>query len=423
MDQIMQQFKDYMKIEEAASRWGVSERRVQALCAGGKIVGAVRLGRDWMIPRNAQKPVDGRTKAGRNGTVPISDADMPLPRKTPFLYMTDLYNTPGCAEESIQLLSNHHMAQVLFEAEIAYSRGQIDRVYDRANYLLGRKSAFYTTLSAGMLLALCAIWHGDLAMWRRAKMHIAEAPAKTDNDRDIISFCITAVDSMLYDVTNFPEWFKIGCFESLPTDFLPAAKVYYAKYLYMVGYAVATKETELPGITGLALLSLVPCTVEPMVSQAVADHSVISEIYLRMTCAAMYHNAGNDEQAIRHLDRAIALALPDQFYGLLAEYCRVLDNLLENRLVRFDPVAWTKVKQLYKIYNEGWSKLSGTVRGKNLITTLSKKEREVAKLAAFGMKNDEIAEKLHMSLSGVKQAIRVVSEKSGMSREEFAAIL
>ncbi len=71
-------------------------------------------------------------------------------------------------------------------------------------------------------------------------------------------FSITAVDSMLYDVASFPEWFKIGCFEPLHRDSLPAAKVYYAKYLYAVGYAVATKQLELPGVQGLALMGILP---------------------------------------------------------------------------------------------------------------------------------------------------------------------
>ena len=71
----------------------------------------------------------------------------------------------------------------------------------------------------------------------------------------------------------------------------------------------------------------------------------------------------------------------------------------------------------------GWSKLSGSIRGRTIVTTLSQREREVAKLAAFGMQNSEIAHKLHMSLSGVKQAIRVVSEKTGAGRDEFAAYL
>ena len=57
------------------------------------------------------------------------------------------------------------------------------------------------------------------------------------------------------------------------------------------------------------------------------------------------------------------------------------------------------------------------------MTTLTAKEREVAKLAAFGLSNQEIADKLGLSVPIVKQAIRIVSEKSGLSRADFAAIL
>ena len=414
---------DYLKAKDVAMEWGVSPRRIQAMCAAGRIEGAVRFGRDWMIPKGTPQPRDGRTKEGRIQSEKQLQTNMPMPRRTPFLYMTDLYSIPGTADECAERLTDNHEAQVLFEAEIAYSRGQIDKVYDRANYLLNKHSGFYAVLSAGMLLALCAIWHGDIAMWRRAKVHIAEAPAKTDSDRDIMSFAITAVDSMLYDISNFPEWFKIGCFEPLPKDSLPAAKIFYAKYLYATGYSVATKQLEVAGLQGLTLMSMLPTTIEPMISQAMADNSIMSEAYLRMICAVVYHYSGNDEQAIRHIDRALLLVLPDKLYGFLAEYCRTLDALLESRTVRMDPKAWEEVKNLYKVYNAGWSKLSGTVRGRTIITTLSRREREVAKLAAFGMQNSEIAGKLHMSLSGVKQAIRIVSEKTGVSRDEFAAYL
>lgn len=411
---------DYLKIGDVAQKWDVSPRRIQAMCAGGRIPGAVRFGRDWMIPKDARQPIDGRTKAGRAG---VEAAEQPFPRNTPFLQMTDLYSKPGTARQAVEALSGNYEAHLLFDAYIDYSRGNIDKVYESANYLLNKHSSFYAVLSAGMLLALCAIWHGDLAMWRRAKVHIAEAPAKTDNQRDIMLFSIIAVDSMLYDVAGFPEWFKIGCFEPLHKDALPAAKVYYAKYLYAAGYAVATRQLEVQGVQGLALMTMIPNTIEPMISQAMADNSVIAEIYLRMTCATVYHTSGNELQATRHLDRAIALALPDKLYGLLAEYCRVLGALLEARLSAIDPEAWERVKGLYRIYNTGWSKLSGSVRGRTIITTLSQREREVAKLAAFGMQNSDIAQKLHMSLSGVKQAIRIVSEKTGVSRDEFAAFL
>lgn len=410
---------NYLKIEEIAAKWGISPRAVQILCKEGKIIGAQRFGRAWMIPENATRPIDRRTKEGRV----LDEENQPLPRKTPFLYMTDLYSVPGTADEASLPLINHHEAKVLFDAEVAYARGQIDEVYASVNYLLGKHSGFYAVISAGMLLAQCAIWRGDLELWRAAKMHISEAPAENDIDRDIMLLAICAVDIMLYNVTDFPDWFRIGCFEPLHRDALPAAKVYYAKYLYTIGYGVATGEFLLEGIEGLALLRMLPNTIEPMISQARVDNSLISELCLRMSCAAIYHNAGDDVQAIRHLDRAIALALPDKLYGLLSEYCLVMDSLLEQRLMAIDPDAWKEVKALYRVYNEGWSRLSGSVRGKTLVTTLSVKEREVAKLAAFGMSNAQIAEKLHMSVSVVKQSIRVASEKTGMPRREFAKVL
>ena len=410
---------DYMTIAEASERWGISQRQVQHLCTLGSVEGAVKFGRAWIIPKNANKPVDGRTKAARAEL----DADMPLPRKTPFLYMSDLYNTPGTADEVGASLSYHHEAQVLFEAEVAYSRGEIDKVYDIANYLLSRHSDFYAVLSAGMLLAQCAIWKGDIHMWHRAKVHIAEAPAKNDLDRDAMQLAISAVNIMVYNVESFPEWFKKGRFEPIHKDAYPAAKVYYAKYLYALGYAVAMGLVKVDGTQGLYIMSVISFSVEPMIAWARANNTVMSEIYLRLTCAAIYHNCGKDEDAIYHIDKAIELALPDKLYGVLAEYCRALNTLMEKRLSIMDADAWGEVKMLYKIYNEGWSKLSGTVRGKTILTTLSDKEREVAKLAAFGLSNQEIADSLHLSLSVVKQAVRIVSEKSGMSRSDFAAIL
>ena len=56
---------DYMTISDAAAKWGISSRRVQILCASGRISGAERLGRSWAIPKDAQKPGDARIKSGK----------------------------------------------------------------------------------------------------------------------------------------------------------------------------------------------------------------------------------------------------------------------------------------------------------------------------------------------------------------------
>ena len=56
---------DWITPQQAAEKWGITDRRVQALCANGQVDGAVRLGRGWLIPKETPKPLDGRAKNGR----------------------------------------------------------------------------------------------------------------------------------------------------------------------------------------------------------------------------------------------------------------------------------------------------------------------------------------------------------------------
>ena len=56
---------DYMTLKDAAEQWGVTPRRVNYYCAAGRIPGAVKMAGVWLIPKNAEKPIDGRTKQGK----------------------------------------------------------------------------------------------------------------------------------------------------------------------------------------------------------------------------------------------------------------------------------------------------------------------------------------------------------------------
>ena len=55
---------EMISVREAAARWNITERRVSTLCKDGKIAGAKKQGKCWMIPANAQKPKDQRVKTG-----------------------------------------------------------------------------------------------------------------------------------------------------------------------------------------------------------------------------------------------------------------------------------------------------------------------------------------------------------------------
>ncbi|MBE5824174.1 MAG: methyltransferase domain-containing protein [Butyrivibrio sp.] len=51
---------DYLSVKETASKFGLSERRVQKLCETQRIEGANMVSGVWLIPNNAKKPIDER---------------------------------------------------------------------------------------------------------------------------------------------------------------------------------------------------------------------------------------------------------------------------------------------------------------------------------------------------------------------------
>lgn len=57
---------EYMSVQEAAKKWGISERRVQVLCKESRIDGIIRFGKSWAIPKDTPKPLDTRFKENRS---------------------------------------------------------------------------------------------------------------------------------------------------------------------------------------------------------------------------------------------------------------------------------------------------------------------------------------------------------------------
>lgn len=56
---------DYMTLKEAGEKWGITARRVNYLCTAKRIPGAIKMATIWLIPKDAEKPTDGRRRESR----------------------------------------------------------------------------------------------------------------------------------------------------------------------------------------------------------------------------------------------------------------------------------------------------------------------------------------------------------------------
>lgn len=53
---------EFLTTKQASELWGISARRVAILCEQGRVEGAVKAGKTWLLPPHAKKPQDARKK-------------------------------------------------------------------------------------------------------------------------------------------------------------------------------------------------------------------------------------------------------------------------------------------------------------------------------------------------------------------------
>jgi len=53
---------DYFTSIEMSKVWGISSRRVALLCSEGRVPGAEKKGKTWLIPKDAKKPENPRRR-------------------------------------------------------------------------------------------------------------------------------------------------------------------------------------------------------------------------------------------------------------------------------------------------------------------------------------------------------------------------
>lgn len=54
---------EYLTTVEMSKKWNISSRRIGVLCTERRIDGAIKKGKMWLIPADAEKPTDARFKS------------------------------------------------------------------------------------------------------------------------------------------------------------------------------------------------------------------------------------------------------------------------------------------------------------------------------------------------------------------------
>ena len=60
------QIMEYLTSVEMSEKWNITSRRISILCAEGRVEGAIKKGKTWLIPSDAKKPADARFKKNKD---------------------------------------------------------------------------------------------------------------------------------------------------------------------------------------------------------------------------------------------------------------------------------------------------------------------------------------------------------------------
>ena len=96
-------YMSYISTTEVANRWGVSERRVVQLCSENRVKGAQLIGKTWLIPDIAQRPVDARIRSGKYAQ--ITPYEKPISKLVNTIFEADcLIKMREIPNESIDMI-------------------------------------------------------------------------------------------------------------------------------------------------------------------------------------------------------------------------------------------------------------------------------------------------------------------------------
>ncbi len=306
-------------------------------------------------------------------------------------------------------LTNGHGSggDALFRAELAFYRGDTSNAEIfayKAAYLAESNEQGVVLLGAAHLLAEIALQKADAIGWQNAIVSMERA-ASFAWQNNFVTRALADITrgNLFFELQNparIAGWLKNADFSEehiLPFMINSALYVHFSYLLQQGEY--------------LQLLG----KMQAIVALGLVKES-FSQILMDLNMAVCYLQTGNREKAAVFIEHSIEAALPDGLTYLFVGYSTMMDGLLDQIMQRKYPQLLNKFIEVKERFKIGWDFLHNAMFRNELPADLTAREYEVAKLAAEGLRNSEIAERLTVTENTVRFHLRAVFQKLDIDR-------
>lgn len=387
---------DYITAKEAAEKWKICRRTIAYHLKAGHIPGAVKKGKLWLIPENAQQPDDNRRKTIVNPEVSsellrdfnhlMEAASKPYPVKTPF---------------SILVSIKDDRVSRMYEADLSYLEGDFQRVMTCYQDSVGDEAAL---LRISPVSIAAAISLGDYHAYSEIERNLKRYEKLNVEPKLTLfaefSLVTAAVSSLAPNMV--PKWLQTGDLKNLPLPARANALYLRSKYFCCIG--------QFDTALAIAQTALILTSLEDGIS--------VTDLYLRLVCATACHAMERNEAAEAWLLVAMQMYLPHNFITPFAELFAALGKMMERCLKQEFPQLYEPVLAQWERTWKNWITFHNQFTKENITLILSLREYQIAMQAAHRVPYAQIAEQHKISIGRLKNIMMEIHEKLCLSSRE-----
>ena len=385
---------EYISSQEAACKWGISSRKISALCSQNKISGAIIFAGKYLIPANAEKPGDPGTDLFELSEPYYIKKSKDLSSDLAEVIAATTLFIPRDDPDSLITSMKEGRIRLLYEGYYAYMRGDFKHV--KQNYLMLENDTAAKLRACSTVIA-AAINTGDYLFFKEIDSFCKNI-ITANIDLSVTAVAEQALTSAYVGAfipTMIPDWLKTGDFSAVPVLLRSDAVCNQVRYFHYL--------KEYRSVLDIARTAM--SFEEP--NQGIS----YMNIFLRILCAAACYSLGRIDDAKDYLIDVMRDCLPHGFITILALHVPLFGGLIEQIIESNYPGHYKAVTGLAKCVIPNWLDFHNRFTNDNITTILTAQEYQVALLAAHGKSRAEIAERQCVSLSRVKAILEEVYGK------------
>ncbi len=377
-------------VNQAAEILGINVRTVQKWCKDGKLKGAVKMGRDWMIPANS---------LDKDTPLNLSNTDKYTVDFTPLPLFNHSFPSGGCIEYINSIKDNDRRNVAM--GEYHYYRGEFEKATQYMEPYLNHENTDYCfTASLISSYANLAETHINISKFSfRLLANIVEKEFRQSPFEHHKALAIWT-DTTVATQFQYPIE-KISVIDESIRHLPQGQKIFGC---YLMAYR-AYLEKDYNRALGIADTALV-CSPEfyPMPTA-----------YIYIISAIALLNLMRIDEAKQKIEKAWSIVEQDGLIIPFIEHYSLLNGMVDIYFKKSAPEIFQKILTATKKFNSGWYKEHNEKTGEYIADNLTTTEFTIAMLYNKGWRIKEIAAHIELSERTVKNYIQIVYEKLGIS--------